>query len=98
MSRFLFVFSSIPRKLYTIFQPTFYQDIFFKLLNLSTNCVTKKIFVVRTAYFYNSGCTLSKTLYEVILASLDREKYGLERVYNFLGKDEKTEKSLFTFA
>ena len=49
---FLYVFSSIPRKLYTIFQPSFspikrYQGIF-KLLILSTNSVTN---VVRTAYF-----------------------------------------------
>ena len=53
VGRFLYVFSSIPRKLYTIFQPTFspikrYQDSIFKLLNLSTNSVTN---VVRTAYF-----------------------------------------------
>ena len=51
--RYLYVFSSIPRKLYTIFQPTFspikrYQDSIFKLLTLSTNSVTN---VVRTAYF-----------------------------------------------
>ena len=50
---FLYVFSSIPRKLYTIFQPTFspikrYQDSIFKLLTLSTNSVTN---IVRTAYF-----------------------------------------------
>ena len=42
--RFFFVFSSIPRKLYTIFQTTFspikrYQDSIFKLLTLSTNSV-----------------------------------------------------------
>ena len=53
VGRFLYVFSSIPRKLYTIFQPTFspikrYQDSIFKLLTLSTNSVTN---VVRTAYF-----------------------------------------------
>ena len=53
VGRFLYVFSSIPRKLYTIFQPTFspikrYQDGIFKLLTLSTNSVTN---VVRTAYF-----------------------------------------------
>ena len=51
--RFLYVFSSITRKSYTIFQPTFspikrYQDSIFKLLTLSTNSVTN---VVRTAYF-----------------------------------------------
>ena len=51
--RFLYVFSSIPRKLYTIFQPTFspikrYQDSIFKLLTSSTNSVTN---VVHTAYF-----------------------------------------------
>ena len=53
VGRFLYVFSSIPRKLYTIFQPTFspikrYQDSIFKLLTLSTNSVTN---VVRKAYF-----------------------------------------------
>ena len=53
VGRFLYVFSSIPRKLCTIFQPTFspikrYQDSIFKLLTLSTNSVTN---VVRTAYF-----------------------------------------------
>ena len=79
VSRFLYDFSSIPRKLYTIFQPTFfpikgYQDILFKLLTLSTNSVTKKITVIRIVYFYNSGsifatkyfvtvCTQSKKLY-----------------------------------
>ena len=53
VGRFLYVFSSIPKKLYTIFQPTFSpikrcQDSIFKLLTLSTNSVTN---VVRTAYF-----------------------------------------------
>ena len=53
VGRFLYVFSSILRKLYTVFQPTFspikrYQDSIFKLLTLSTNSVTN---VVRTAYF-----------------------------------------------
>ena len=53
VGRFLYVFSSKPRKLYTIFQPTFspikrYQDSIFKLITLSTNSVTN---VVRTAYF-----------------------------------------------
>ena len=53
VGRFLYVFLSISRKLYTIFQPTFspikrYQDSIFKLLTLSTNSVTN---VVRTAYF-----------------------------------------------
>ena len=53
VGRFLYVFSSIPSKLYTIFQPTVspikrYQDSIFKLLTLSTNSVTN---VVRTAYF-----------------------------------------------
>ena len=53
ISRFLYLFSSLPRKLYTIFQPTFspikrYQNSIFKLLTLSTNSVTN---VVRTAYF-----------------------------------------------
>ena len=42
VGRFLYVFSSILRKLYTIFQPTFspikrYQDSVFKLFTLSTN-------------------------------------------------------------
>ena len=60
VSRFLYVFSSIPRKLYTIFQPTLfpnirYQDILCKLLTLSTNSVTNKMIVVRTVYLYNSG-------------------------------------------
>ena len=53
VGRFLYVFSSIPRKLYTIFQPTFspikrYQESIFKFLTLSTNSVTN---AVRTAYF-----------------------------------------------
>ena len=53
ISRFLYFFSSLPRKLYTIFQPTFspikcYQNSIYKLLTLSTNSVTN---VVRTAYF-----------------------------------------------
>ena len=49
VGRFLYVFSSVPRKLYTIFQPIKrYQDSIFKLLTLSTNFVTN---VVRTAYF-----------------------------------------------
>ena len=53
MFEYTYVFSSIPRKLYTIFQPTFspikrYQDSIFKLLTLSTNSVTN---VLRTAYF-----------------------------------------------
>ena len=75
------------RRLYTIFQPTFfpiklYQDSIFKLLTLSTNSVTN---VVRTAYFQIQArssplkicdrvCTQSKKLNEDILASLDREK------------------------
>ena len=91
VGRFLYVFSSMPRKLYTIFQPTFspikrYQDSICKLLTLSTNSVTN---VVRTAYFQIQAdlrhwkfcdrvCTQSKKLYEDILASLDREKWGLE--------------------
>ena len=53
LGRFLYDFSSIPRMLYTIFQPTLipikrYQGSIFKLLTLSTNSVTN---VVRTAYF-----------------------------------------------
>ena len=53
VGRFLYVSPSIPRKIHTIFQPTFspikrYQDSIFKLLTLSTNSVTN---VVRTAYF-----------------------------------------------
>ena len=57
----LYVFSTIPRKLYTIFQPTFVPDqtlpgyILFKLLTLNTDSVTKNLTVVRTIYFYNSG-------------------------------------------
>ena len=54
------VFSSIPRKLYTIFQPTFspikrYQDILSKHLTLSTDSDTKRITVIHAVYFYNSG-------------------------------------------
>ena len=96
VGRFLYVSSSIPKKLYTIFQPTVspikrYQDSIFKLFTLSTNSVTKKMIVVRTAYFYNSGlifvakkncdrdCTQSKKLHENILASFNREKWGLEK-------------------
>ena len=67
-----------------------YQDILFKLLTLSTNSVTKKIIVVRTANFCNSGAIFaakkivtesvqSKKLYEDILASLDRGKCRLEK-------------------
>ena len=85
-----YAFSPIPRKLYTIFQPTFfpitcYQDILFKLLTFSTNSVTKKTIVVRTVYFYNSGSILATKIfvtesvlkvrsYEDILASLDWER------------------------
>ena len=91
VGRFLYVFSSIPRKLYTIFQPTFspikrYQESIFKLLTLSTNSVTN---VVRTAYFQIQArssplkncdrvCTQSKKLYEDILALFDGEKWVLE--------------------
>ena len=87
-------FSSIPRKLYTIFQPTFfpikcYQDSLFKLLTLSTNSVTKKKLIVRHLKFCDSVCTQSKKLYEAILEALDRENVGWKMVYNFLGKDEK---------
>ena len=67
-----------------------YQDIIFWLLTLNTNSVTKKIIVVRTAYFYIQAlssplkkcdrvCTQSKKLYEDILALLDREKCGLDK-------------------
>ena len=67
VGRFLYVFSSIPRKLYTIFQPTFspikrYQDSIFKLLTLSTNSVTN---VVRTAYFQiQARSSLLKNLWQ----------------------------------
>ena len=87
VSSFLYDFSSIQRKLYTIFLHKFFsirnhQDMLFKLLTLSTNSVTKKIIFVRTVYFYNSGsvfatkicdrvCTQSKKLYVDILTSLD---------------------------
>ena len=68
VSRFLYVFSSVPRKLYTIFQPTFfptkrYQDILLKLLTLSTDSDTKKITVVRAVYFYNSGSIFATKKY-----------------------------------
>ena len=58
VSRFLYHFSSIPRKLYNIFQPTFfpikcYQDILFMILTFRTNSVRKKIIFVRTVYFFN---------------------------------------------
>ena len=87
MQVYFSVFSSIPRKLYTIFQPTFfpikrYQDILLMLLALSTDSVTKKITVIRAVYFYNSPlkfcdriCTLRKKLYEDILTLLGRENH-----------------------
>ena len=51
---FFYVFTIIPRKFYTIFQPTFSQSNATRLLILSTNSVTKKI-VICTVYFYDSG-------------------------------------------
>ena len=108
VSIFLYIFSSIPRKLYTIFQPTFffikrYQDILFKLLTISTNSVTKKIIVVCTVYFYNSGsifatksfvtvCMQSKALcgYPGIIRS--GKMWAKKMVYNFLGKDENVQR------
>ena len=64
-----------------------YQDIIFKLFNLTT--VSKKITIVRAVYLYSSGAIFA-TKYVVtdpvlkvrsfmrdILASLDRGKYGL---------------------
>ena len=105
LSRFLCVFSSIPRKLYTIFQPTFsrskrYQDILFMLLTLSTNSITKKIIGVRTAYFYYSGLIFAA---KIVTGSVLKvrsfmrisghrkieKNMGWKRVYNFLGKDKK---------
>ena len=73
-----------------IFSIKRYQYSILKLLTLSINSVTRKVIVVPTAYFYNSGpiftaknrdrvCTQSKKLYEDILVSLDREKWGLEK-------------------
>ena len=72
---------------YTPFSsPHFSRSNATRISTLSTNSVTKKIILVRTVYFYNSGsifatknfcdivCTQSKKLYEDILASLDREK------------------------
>ena len=61
-------FSSILRKLNTFFQSTFfsikpYQDILFTLLTLSINSVTKKIIVVLTVYFYNSGSIFATKIY-----------------------------------
>ena len=62
----------------------------YKRLTLSTNSVTKKMIVVRTGYFYNSGKisatkkNVTESLLKVrsfnedILASLDRENCGLE--------------------
>ena len=59
-------------------------------LLLSTDFVTKKITVARAVYFYNldsifatkifcnTVCTQSKKFYEDILASLERDKCGLE--------------------
>ena len=41
--------------------------------------------------------TQSKKLYEDILASLDREKWGLKMVYNFLCKDEKKHAEISTY-
>ena len=39
------------------------QDILFKLLTLSTNSVTKKIIIVRTVYFYNSGLVITTKIF-----------------------------------
>ena len=84
-----------------------YQDILFKLLTLSTNSVTKKIIVVRTVYFYNSGSifTIKNFVTESVLKirSFMRtfwhreigENVGWKRAYNFLGKDEKTRRNLY---
>ena len=75
VSRFLSVYSSVPRKLYTIFQPTFspiktVPGYPLKLLTLSTNSVTKKIIVVPTAYFYRVRTGLKSTwIYRTVLKS-----------------------------
>ena len=67
VGKFLYIFSSIPRKLYTIFQPTFspikrYQNSIFKLLTLSTNSVKN---VVRLAYFQiQAGSSPLKILWQ----------------------------------
>ena len=112
VSRFVCVFSSIPRKLFTIFQPTFfpikrYQDILFKLLTLSMNSVTKKVIVVHSIYFYNSGSifatknfvteSVRKVRSFMGIPGIIRsgENVGWKMVYNFLGKDEKTWRYLY---
>ena len=88
-------------------QPKLYQDTLFKLLTLSTNSVTKKIIVVRTAYFYCSG-PIFAAKYFVTESVLKVKSFmriswhlkigknvGWKRVYNFLGKDEKTRRNLY---
>ena len=100
-----------PENYTPFFSPFFlikrYKEIIFKLLTLNTNYVIKKISVVRTAYFYPSGpifevkkivtesVTQSKKFFEDILASLDQENVGWKMVYNFLGKDEKTQRNSY---
>ena len=101
----MYDFSSIPRKLYTIFQPILFPTkryFLFKLLALSTDSVTKKMTVVHAVNFYNSGSIFAtkklvtesvlkvRSFMRDILASFDRENVGWKMVSNFLGNDEKT--------
>ena len=84
-------FSSLHRKLYTIFQPPFFpiercQDILIKLLTLSTDSVTNflasKIGPEFGNKLYGQICdrvsTQSKKLKYAILVAFDRGKCGLE--------------------
>ena len=107
----MYAFSFIPRKLYTILQPTFfpikrYQDILIKRLTLSTDSVTKKRTVVRAVYFYNSGsifatktfvteAVLKVKLYEGIVRS--GKMWAGKWQITFLVKKKKKEKSLLNF-
>ena len=112
VSRFLYVFLSVPRKLYTIFQATFslikrYQDIVFKLLTLSTDsdCCLCRLFIkfrldLRHLKFCDRVCTQSKKFHEGYFGIVRLGKMLAGKwCYNFLGNNEKTwEKSLLNFA
>ena len=65
MSVDFYMFSHLYPESYTLFSSPHlrYQDIHFKLLTLSTNSVTKKIIVVRTVYFYNSGSIFATKIF-----------------------------------
>ena len=78
-------FSSLHRKLYTIFQPPFFpiercQDILKKLLTLSTDSVTNFLAakIGPTDNICDRVSTQSKKLKDAILVAFDRGKCGLE--------------------